>query len=216
MNCACCCSEYLPLVVLAVLAYLAGAVPFGLLLARCKGIDIRKVGSGNIGATNVYRSVSKSLGLLTFLLDAVKGAVPALLFPGLLARVAPGSAPAWAGLLFGMLAIAGHAWPVYLGFKGGKGVATSAGALLGIAPGAMGVGFLCWAVLLVATRYMSVASIVAALVVPVAGWWLYGGAGFAKPVVLTGLGVLIVWRHKGNIQRLLNGAENRFEFRKRT
>lgn len=206
----------MPLVVLAVLAYLVGAVPFGLLLARCKGIDIRKVGSGNIGATNVYRSVSKSLGLLTFFLDAVKGAVPALLFPWLLARLAPGAVPVWAGLLFGMLAIAGHTWPVYLKFKGGKGVATSAGALLGIAPGAMGIGFLCWAVLLVATRYMSVASIVAALVVPLAGWWLYRGEGLAKPVVLTVLGILIVWRHKGNIQRLLNGAENRFEFRKKS
>ena len=201
---------------LAALAYLLGAIPNGFLIAKAKGIDIRKVGSGNIGATNVYRSVSKTLGILTFALDAVKGAVPALVFPVLVTHCSNAPAPTWLSLLFGGLAIAGHTWPVYLKFKGGKGVATSAGALIGIAPGATGIGVLCWFVALVGTRYMSVASIVAAIAVPAAGWWLYRGQGIALPVALTLLGALIIWRHKGNIERLMKGAENRFEFKKKT
>ena len=201
---------------LALLAYLIGAIPNGFLIARVKGIDIRKVGSGNIGATNVYRSVSKSLGLLTFFLDALKGALPAILFPKWAALYSDGALPAWLPLLFGGLAIVGHTWPVYLGFKGGKGVATSAGALIAIAPAATGLGVLCWFLALVGTRYMSVASIVAAVAVPVAGWWLYRDGGLVLPVALTVLGALIIWRHKGNIVRLANGTENRFEFRKKS
>jgi len=201
---------------LALLAYLIGAIPNGFLIARARGIDIRKVGSGNIGATNVYRSVSKSLGLLTFALDAVKGALPAILFPKWAALCGGGALPDWMPLLFGGLAIAGHTWPVYLGFKGGKGVATSAGALIAIAPAATGLGVLCWFLALVGTRYMSVASIVAAVAVPAAGWWLYRDGGLVLPVALTVLGALIIWRHKGNIVRLANGTENRFEFRKKS
>jgi len=199
----------------AFLAYLLGAIPNGFLIARAKGIDIRTVGSGNIGATNVYRSVSKALGILTFVLDAVKGAVPALVFPLLVKACTTQVAPGWVPLLFGGLAIVGHTWPVYLRFKGGKGVATSAGVLIGIAPGATGIGVACWFVALVTTRYMSAASIVAAMAVPAAGWWLYASQGVALPVSLTVLGVLIIWRHKGNIQRLINGTESRFEFRKK-
>ncbi len=198
-----------------VVAYLLGAIPNGFLIAKAKGIDIRKVGSGNIGATNVYRSVSKSLGILTFALDALKGAIPALWFPVQAAHCAQSPLPPWAPLLFGGLAIAGHTWPVYLKFKGGKGVATSAGALIGIAPAATGIGVLCWALALVTLRYMSVASIVAALAVPAAGWWLYRAEGLPLPLALTALGALIIWRHKGNIQRLVNGTENRFEFKKK-
>ena len=196
-------------------SYLLGAIPNGFLIARAKGIDIRTVGSGNIGATNVYRSVSKKLGILTFALDAVKGAVPAILFPLCVVRLSAETAPAWLPLVFGGLAIVGHTWPVYLKFKGGKGVATSAGALVGIAPGAMGIGLLCWFVALVGTRYMSVASILAAIAVPLSGWWLYRGQGPALPLALTALGALIIWRHKGNIQRLVKGTENRFEFKKK-
>ena len=198
-----------------VLAYLLGAIPNGFLIAKAKGIDIRTVGSGNIGATNVYRSVSKSLGILTFVLDALKGAIPALWFPWQAAHCAQSPLPPWLPLLFGGLAIAGHTWPVYLKFKGGKGVATSAGALIGIAPAATGIGVLCWFIALGAFRYMSVASIIAALVVPAAGWWFYRINGLALPVALTALGALIIWRHKGNIQRLMSGTESRFEFKKK-
>ncbi len=211
------CNESTVLIIssFGVLAYLLGAIPNGFLIAKAKGIDIRKVGSGNIGATNVYRSVSKSLGILTFVLDALKGAIPALWFPWQAARCAQAPLPTWLPLLFGGLAIAGHTWPVYLKFKGGKGVATSTGALIGIAPAATGLGVLCWFITLVTLRYMSAASIVAALAVPAAGWWLYRADGLALPITLTVLGALIILRHKGNIQRLLNGTESRFEFKKK-
>lgn len=215
MSCSC---DGVALVVsvFGLLAYLLGAIPNGFLIARAKGIDIRKVGSGNIGATNVYRSVSKTLGILTFALDALKGAIPALWFPIQAAHCSQMPLPAWLPLLFGGLAIAGHTWPVYLKFKGGKGVATSAGALIGVAPAATGIGALCWFIALVTIRYMSVASIIAAVAVPISGWWLYRADGLALPMALTALGALIIWRHKGNIKRLMSGTENRFEFKKKS
>lgn len=215
MICNCNCPVTGVVTGLSILSYMLGAIPNGFLIAKAKGIDIRTVGSGNIGATNVYRSVSKALGLLTFALDAVKGALPAALFPVLAKGCAGTTPPEWIPLLFGGLAIVGHTWPVYLRFKGGKGVATSAGALIAIAPAATGIGVLCWAVTLVTTRYMSAASIVAAVAVPAAGWWLYRSGGVVLPAALTLLGFLIIWRHKGNLQRLVAGTENRFEFRKK-
>ncbi len=121
-------------------AYLMGSIPNGLLLARLKGIDLQKVGSGNIGATNVYRCVGKGWGIAAFVLDAVKGFVPAFVFPRLME-----AAPPWLGLACGVAAVAGHNWPVWLKFKGGKGVSTSAGMLLGIAPAAVGIGFVVFA-----------------------------------------------------------------------
>ncbi len=200
------------------LAYLVGAIPFGLLIARLKGVDIRSVGSKNIGATNVFRCVGKGWGVLTFLLDAAKGLAPALVFPllqGQSGLPVPQGVEGSFGLLCGIAAILGHNFPVYLKFKGGKGVATSAGVLLGVAPAAVGLGLLGWVVLFVVTRYVSVASIGAAVLVPLAGWWLYARAGIFLPVSLTLLGVLIVARHAKNIQRLLAGTENRFQFGKR-
>ena len=199
------------------LAYLAGAIPFGLLIARLNGVDIRNVGSKNIGATNVFRCVGKGWGVLTFALDAAKGLVPALVFP----RLGKEALPVFQGLencfglLCGVAAILGHNFPIYLKFKGGKGVATSAGVLLGVAPAAVGIGLLGWLVLFLTTRYVSVASIGAALVVVAASWWLYRAQGLVLPVVLTLLGLLAVFRHKNNMQRLLAGTENRFQFRKR-
>ena len=201
--------------VFAILSYFLGAVPFGLLLSRVKGVDIRQVGSKNIGATNVFRSVSKTLGVLTFVADGLKGFVPAWLFPKIVAAWGQGAPPPWLGLLFAALAIAGHTWPVYIKFKGGKGVATSAGALIGIAPAATGIGLVTWILAMALTRYVSVSSIAAALIVPAAGWGLYAKQGLALPIALTVIGLLIVWRHKGNIQRLMNGTEHRFGKSKR-
>ena len=196
-------------------SYLLGAIPNGLLVARAKGVDIRTVGSGNIGATNVLRSVGKGPGLLALFLDALKGFLPAFAFPAV--ATAAGASPTAVplGLLFGVAAIAGHNWPVYLRFKGGKGVATSAGVLIGIAPAAAGFGLLAWIVLFTLTRYVSVASIGAAATVAGAGWALYRHDGLALPVALTLLGALITWRHRTNIQRLRDGSENRFTRRKR-
>lgn len=188
-------------------AYLLGAVPAGLLVARARGMDIRTVGSGNIGATNVFRSVGKPWGILTFIIDALKGWIPAALFP--LVQDAP--YPALAGLAYGCAAIIGHNWPVYLRFKGGKGVATSAGMVLGVAPLAVGAGLAIWLILFGITQYVSVASIGAALAVPIAGWFLYYDPHrWILPSALTVLGALVVWRHRSNLQRLAQGTEHRF------
>ena len=111
------------------------------------------------------------------------------------------------------LAIVGHNWPVYLRFKGGKGIATSLGALIGMAPAAAGVSAVCWIILFAATRYVSVASIAAAACAGIAGWFFYyQPGGLLLPLVLTLLAALAIWRHKANIQRLLNGTEHRFQF----
>ncbi len=191
-------------------AYLLGSVPFGLLIGRSRGIDIREHGSGNIGATNVLRVLGKPLGITTFFLDALKGYLPVA--AGAWAAASSGlAAPETLGALCGLAAILGHNFPIFLGFKGGKGVATSAGALLGIAPAAVGVGLAAWALVFFTSRYVSLASIIAAAVIGGAGWWLYGGDGVLVPALLTLLALLIVWRHRGNIRRLLNGTENRFQ-----
>jgi len=197
-------------ILLILVSYLVGAIPNGLLVARARGVDIRKVGSGNIGATNVFRSVGKCWGILTFVGDALKGYIPSFFFP-LLAC----SPPPWLGLACGCAAIAGHNWPVYLRFKGGKGIATSAGVLLGVAPAAVGIGLGGWILLFVTTRYVSVASIGAAILVPASAWLLYSADDLVLPIVLSLLGVLAVWRHRTNIKRLLGGEENRFDFRKK-
>lgn len=196
---------------LVLASYLLGAVPFGLLFARLKGIDIRAVGSGNIGATNVMRAVGKPWGIATFACDALKGFVPAFFFPMI------GISSDWnfqsleiLSVLCGVAAILGHNFPVYLRFKGGKGVATSAGALLGIAPAAVAIGLATWALFFFTLRYVSLASIVAALTIPVSGWFLYRTNGLLLPITLTVLGLLVVWRHKANIRRLLDGTEGRF------
>lgn len=193
---------------LGLASYLIGAVPFGLLVARLKGVDITKVGSGNIGATNVFRSVSKPLGVLTFALDALKGWGPVWFFPGLMQGPGATAANPALAVCCAALAIAGHTWPVYLKFKGGKGVATSAGALIGIAPWAVLAGLLVWIALLAMSRYVSVASIGAAVAVVVVAWVCR--QSIIVPVALTLLAGLIIWRHRANIQRLRAGTEHRF------
>ena len=187
---------------LTILAYLFGAIPFGLLVARLKGVDIRSQGSGNIGATNVLRVIGKGWGIFTLVLDALKGFVPAFFFP-VLGKVDP----EW-GVLFGLVAILGHAFPVYLKFKGGKGVATSAGMLLGVAPLAVGIGIGVWIVCLVIWRYVSLASIAASATIAVAVW-IVEDKGPVVSMALTVLGGMVILLHRGNIKRLLNGTESR-------
>ena len=192
------------------LSYLLGAIPCGYIVARMKGVDIRRVGSGNIGATNVFRFVGKGWGVLTFLCDALKGYIPAAVFPVLSEQVFAYRGGIHLSMLCAAMAIIGHNWPVYLRFKGGKGIATSTGALLGIVPKSVVLGFLIWVLVLGLTRYVSVASISAVIVVSVSAWFFYLTSGLLVPVVLTCLGALAIWRHKDNIRRLLNGTENRF------
>jgi acyl phosphate:glycerol-3-phosphate acyltransferase len=194
------------------LAYLSGSVPFGLLIARARGVDIRKVGSGNIGATNVFRSVGRGAGVLTFLLDLLKGFVPAFLFP-LLLRPALGPVAAQAlSVLCACLAVAGHNWPIFLRFRGGKGVATSTGALLGLAPQAVLAGLATWVAVFLLTRYVSVASMLAAVAVAVAAWLVEREHGLLVPAALTLLAVVAILRHRSNIERLRAGTEHRFTF----
>jgi glycerol-3-phosphate acyltransferase PlsY len=193
--------------------YLVGAIPFGLLIARLHGVDIRRVGSGNIGATNVFRSIGKGWGILTFACDALKGFLAVLIFPMMAMRLMGDNVPTTTSmaLLCATFAVIGHNWPIYLRFKGGKGVATSAGALLALAPSVIGVGLLIWLLVFAITRYVSVASIAATIAAVGAGWFLTD-----RPIalLLTVLGAVIVWRHKSNLQRLRAGTELRFQFRK--
>ncbi len=194
-------------------AYLLGSTPFGYIVAKAKGVDIRTVGSGNIGATNVFRSVSKGWGIFTFACDFLKGLLPVLLLPLLATELGFTGSSDGLELLCGTGAIAGHNWPVFLRFKGGKGVATSAGAVLGIAPAAVGLGLAVWAVCFVLLRYVSLASMLAAVTIAI-GAWIMGPvrnqSSALVPTAMSVMAALIVLRHHANIRRLLSGTENRF------
>ncbi len=190
-------------------AYLLGSLPFGFLIARARGVDLRKVGSGNIGATNVFRTVGKPWGLLCFGLDFMKGLLAAGLLPGLFAGVPASLGPENAALLGGAAVIAGHNWPVWLKFKGGKGIATSAGVLAAVAPYALLGGLAVWLLTLKLSRMVSLASILAALTVTLCGWIFYRGHLWTA-LVLSLLGILAVVRHRSNITRILKGEEHKF------
>jgi glycerol-3-phosphate acyltransferase PlsY len=195
------------IVILTILAYLLGALPFGLLVARSRGVDIRQQGSGNIGATNVFRCIGKGWGIFTLILDVMKGFIPAFVFP-MIGDLGPGY-----GVLFGVVAVMGHSFPVYLKFKGGKGVATSAGVLLGIAPLAIAAGVACWVVCMMVSRYVSLSSIVAAVAVAITVW-IRGDKGLVVNIATTFMSALVIWLHRANIKRLLNGTESRFKKKK--
>ena len=204
-------------------AYLMGSIPFGFLIAKTQGIDIRKVGSGNIGATNVFRSVSKKLGVVTFALDFLKGCCGAAVLPLIASHLAPippgGLAKEILPVFCGAMTIIGHNWTCFLGFKGGKGIATSAGMLIGLSPVGVLISLSVWIVTFFSTRYVSLASICAALTMAIVVWPLYliylKTHGVWFPVVLTLLAGLAIWKHRSNIARLRAGTESRFEFRKK-
>lgn len=199
------------MILLTALAYLVGSIPFGLLIAKTQGKDIRTMGSGNIGATNVLRCLGKPLGIACFVLDVLKGYLPAALFP-ILGTGEAGLQDSFPsiGILFGAFAILGHNFPVFLKFKGGKGVATSAGVLLGVAPLAVAIGVLTWVIVFYTSGYVSLGSIIAALVVVLTGWVRVGHYGIVTALALTLLGALAIYRHRENIKRLVNGTENKF------
>jgi len=189
-----------PAIVLA--AYLLGSIPFSFLVARAFGVrDVRRVGSGNVGATNVMRSAGKLAGALALLLDVGKGA--AATFAAL--RLAP--ADPVVGALAALAAIAGHMFPVWLRFRGGKGVATGFGAFLPLAPRAAALAAIVFALTVAASRYVSVGSIAAALAL-IALAFAFGAPGpVAAAAALTA--ALIVFRHRSNLQRLRQGTERR-------
>lgn len=192
----------LGLIVAFVLGYGLGSIPFGLLLTHWAGAgDLRSIGSGNIGATNVLRTGRKGLALATLLLDLGKGALPTAL--GL----------AWFGPMGGAIAgagaILGHCFPVWLGFRGGKGVATAAGVMLGMTPLLFLPILLAFVAVVAATRWVSLGSITAACLAPVAAW-LFGAPAAAGLYLL--VAALVVLKHRENIRRLLRGEENRLSF----
>ena len=185
-----------------VIGYVLGSIPFGLLLTRLAGLgDIREIGSGNIGATNVLRTGRKDLALATLLLDSFKAGIAVLLLTWL-------SGDRNVGLISGAVAFLGHCYPVWLGFKGGKGVATYAGLLVFASPLALAVGAPIWLGLFALTRISSLSALIAAAIVP-AGAFLLGETGFAA-LTLLGLSVLVFWTHRENIKRLLAGTEPKF------
>lgn len=199
-------------------AYLLGSIPTGHLVARARGIDIRTVGSGNIGATNAFRVLGPAAGSGVLLADALKGfAASCWLIPVLqLAGVAaPGDITA--RVVAGFAAILGHTFPCWLRFKGGKGIATSAGVYFAVAWPAAAIALGSWLLVLLATRYVSAASIVAAAALP-AGVWLTFGTheSVALGLATTALGALVIWKHRGNLARLRAGTENRLSFRRAT
>jgi glycerol-3-phosphate acyltransferase PlsY len=177
-----------------------------------RGLDLRREGSGNIGATNAIRVLGKAWGIPVFALDVLKALVPLLAVKGWLG-VDPQAMPLgaeYAGITVGVAAVLGHNFCPYLGFKGGKGMATSAGVVLALIPWSCLVCVLVWVALFLATRYVSVASIGAAVVLPIATAWAYPGMQGYLAMALV-LGILAVWRHRSNIARLRAGTENRFE-----
>lgn len=202
-------------ILVAVAGYLLGSIPTGYLVAKARGIDIRTVGSKNMGATNVFRTLGKGPGIFVLLMDALKGyAASAWLADGLL-RVLNLSnpEPQTNHLIAGIAAVLGHNYTCWLQFKGGKGIATSAGVFLALAPAAVGIAVIGWVVAFAATRYVSIASIVASIALPTAVWFTQ--ENLALRIIAIVLGVLAIYKHRANIQRLRNGTENRIHFGKK-
>ena len=189
-------------ILLPIASYLIGAIPFGLMIGRLAGIDVRSSGSGNIGATNVTRLAGKKLGVFTLLLDCLKGFLPIFLAAKLLAQE-PGSE--LIVLLCGILAVVGHMFPVYLGFKGGKGVATGLGVFLFLSPLAIAISFVVFVATVALSGFVSAGSLLASGLFPLWLWLLGEPAG----AIVTGVIIaLLIWfKHHENIGRLLKGEE---------
>jgi len=194
----------LPSVATIAVAYLSGSIPFGLVLTKLAGMgDIRAIGSGNIGATNVLRTGRRGIAALTMLLDIAKGAAPVvlvnILWPDQLALRAASA----------LVAFLGHLYPVWLGFKGGKGVATTGGVVLGLSLPAGAIGGGLWVLLLLTSRYSSVAALVAVTVTPFSIWYF----GDVPAVIATAIIAIFVWfKHHANIRRLITGEEPKVRF----
>lgn len=199
----------------AALSYLFGSIPAGLLVARTRHIDIRQHGSGNIGATNVGRVLGKKFGYIVFALDSLKGLGGVRLAFWIASRFSESNLnPEYFGVVAAIAAILGHTFPVWLRFRGGKGVATSVGAVLGLAPLAAAIILVVWYIIFQATRYVSVASMCAAAALPVAIGILAAlhitGSGYLLVGFSTIIAFLVVWRHRSNIKRLIGGTEPKF------
>lgn len=198
---------YLPFVLAALGGYLLGSIPFGLLITRAAGLgDIRSIGSGNIGATNVLRTGRKDLALATLLLDSFKAGLAVLIFTLVFSDRNT-------GLVAGAAAFLGHCYPAWLGFKGGKGVATYAGLLVFTSLKGLMIGGPVWLIMFLVFRISSLAALTAAALVPV-GAFLLGETHFAV-AVLAALSVLVFWTHRANLARLVKGTEPKFGQKKK-
>ena len=193
-------------------SYLIGSIPFGVFAGRFAGIDVREHGSKNIGATNVLRTLGKKYGIAVFLADALKGLVAVRLAVWL-----AGADPFYRsslGIVAAVFVVIGHSFPIWLRFRGGKGVATSGGAYLGLLPVPTSIGGLIWIVVFLAFRYVSVASIAAIVSLPLVVW-LLSDRGNSPNYLMFGfsvfIAVLVTWRHRENIVRLTRGTEPRFD-----
>ena len=193
----------------ALIAYLIGSIPTGFLMAKMRGVDIRSVGSGNIGATNVFRILGKGPGTVVLLIDALKGFLPAKFLPALFLHGASMDSPRYQylALIAGVFAILGHNYTCWLRFKGGKGVATTAGVLIAWVPLAFLIALGTWLVVFAISRFVSLASIAAALVLPFAVWGT--DRRMFMIYIATLLSLLAIFKHRSNIQRLIAGTENR-------
>jgi len=210
----------------AIVAYLIGSFPSGYFAGRLCGIDLQKSGSGNIGATNALRVLGKKWGYAVFAADALKGGL-SVISGYALAGVWKGPLPVHVAVLAAFFAIIGHSFPVWLGFKGGKGIATSAGIMLTLFPGAVFLsGLFVWLTLFFATRFVSVASLGAAVTLPSTALalhffgrpeaWFFGRCDPVLVLISALMSALAIWRHKDNIKRLLAGTEKRFERKPRS
>ena len=189
-------------------AYLIGGIPFGFLIGKLRGIDVRTVGSKNIGATNVFRTVGKKWGLLAFFCDVMKGLVPTLVAKMLYAETMPVMP-----ILVGITCVAGHMLTPYMKFKGGKGVATAFGALIALMPATVGIAFAIFALTFACSHYISLGSCVAATSLAVMVWIPFldhaGYNDLPLCILVTLIAAFIVWKHRSNIGRLVRGEENK-------
>ena len=195
-----------PIVAVA-LSYLSGSIPFAAIAGKLRGVDLRKHGSGNLGATNVFRVLGWKIGVLVFLADALKGAAPVYFLPP---RIASPHDPIVWGIACGIAAIAGHVRPIFLKLhKGGKGVATAAGVFFALAPMPMAVTFAIFVVVVLASGYVSLGSMLSAIVLPTI---LLVTLGLRSPlfIVSTIVALFVFWTHRSNIGRLRRGEEHRF------
>ncbi|MBC7672312.1 MAG: glycerol-3-phosphate 1-O-acyltransferase PlsY [Polaromonas sp.] len=195
-----------PAIALA-LAYVAGSIPFAHLAGKAKGVDLRKQGSGNLGATNVFRVLGWKIGIAVFLADAAKGALPVLFLPP---RIESPRDPVFWAIAVGVAAIAGHVRPLFLRFrKGGKGVATAAGVFLALAPVPMLISFAVFVAVVLATGYVSLGSLISAILLPTL-LAVTEGVQSPKFIVSAIIATFVFWTHRANIGRLRRGTENRF------
>jgi len=197
-----------------VASYLIGSIPTAYIFGRLlKGVDIRQFGSGNVGATNVFRVVGRFPGLIALLIDIFKGFVCATYIASFFMYASPAARPELYRVLVGLAAIAGHNWTVFLRFKGGKGVATSAGVVIGLIPNIFWLGFLVWCIVFFITGYVSLASIIASISAPL--FTLVFGEPNEVIIFMSLLCLVIVYKHRSNIKRLRNNEEKRITFLKR-